>query len=159
MKLKDLKITYNILSELDHPVPTDLLVHLAEQIRNKETTTLQRRKARMTDEQLIRLENKQKRTLKIYLPDGRMIQKPTTLATYREAIREVGAERIAALGLRLGRKDVVRRDPTMARKRMYGHWFIQPGYFLRDAANTAERYDILYRIDELLQLNWDIEYR
>lgn len=38
MKLKDLKITYNTLCELDYPVPTELMVHMAEKIRSAEAT-------------------------------------------------------------------------------------------------------------------------
>lgn len=157
MTLKDLKTTYNTLSELDYPVPTELLVHLADRIRTQETTTRQRRLSRMTEEQLIRLESKQKRALRIYLPDGRMICKPSTLATYREAIREIGAERISPLHLKLGRKEVIRYDATLKRKRYHKHYFLQPGYFLYDAANTTERYTVLIRIDQLLHLDWEIE--
>ena len=36
MKLKDLKIAYNVLAELDYDVPNDLLVLLADTIRDKE---------------------------------------------------------------------------------------------------------------------------
>lgn len=157
MKLKDLKITYNVLCDLDHPVPQDLLVYLAQQIRTTESTTAARKKARMTEEQLIHLENKQKRILRIYLPDGRMIQKTNSEATFREAIREIGPERVVPMALKVGTKDVVRYDDTMARRRIRKYYFLRPGYFLIEGCSAAEKYEILMRIDAYFQLNWDIE--
>lgn len=157
MKLKDLKIAYNVLCELDYDVPTPLLVHIAEKVHTSETQTAARRKARMTEEQLIRMENKQKRTLKIYLPDGRMIQKTSSEATFREAIREIGPENIYGLALRIGRKEVILHDATMTRKRIRNYHFLQPGYFLLEKCTASEKYEVLTRVDECLRLNWDIE--
>lgn len=157
MKLKDLKITYNVLCELDCEVPNEILVHIAERVRTEESRALERRKARMTEEQLIHLENKQKRILRIYLPDGRMIQKPHSDDTFREAIREAGAQSVAQLGLRIGRKDVVLYDATLSRRRIRNRYFLEPGYFLVDGCTAVEKYGILCRIDECLHLNWDIE--
>lgn len=157
MKIKDLKIAYNVLCELDHPVPTDLLVHLAQKIRTIETKTTERKMARMSEEQLIHLAEKQKRTLRIYLPDGRLIQKPSSEATYREAVREIGAELIAPLNLKVGRKNLIRRDETLLRRRYKHYFYLKPGYFLAEAATAAERYAILRTIDERLHLDWEIE--
>jgi len=158
VKIKDLKIAYNVLSELDYPVPKDLLVHIAQKIRTQETTTMQRRIARMSEEQLIRLDSKQKRTLKIYLPDGRMIQKSNSALTFREAIKEIGAEKIAPLHLMVGRHDIILTDATLKRRRIKHYYFLQPGYFLLDKTTPIERYTILSQIDELLRLNWEIEF-
>lgn len=157
MKIKDLKIAYNVLCELDHPVPKELLVHLSQKIRSTETRSMERKMARMSEEQLIRFAEKQKRTLRIYLPDGRMIQKSTTEATYRAAIKELGPEKAVGLNLRWGRKEVIRYDETMQRKRYKNYFYVKPGYFLLDVASAADRYAILHAIDEQLQLNWEIE--
>lgn len=157
MKLKDIKIAYNVLCELDYAVPTELLVHIAEQVRSCESRMVERRLARMTEEQLIHLENKQKRILRIYLPDGRMIQKPSSEDTFRQAIREIGPERIAALGLRVGRKELILTDATMRRKRIRNRYFLQPGYFLLDGCTAMEKYRVLTAIDDLLRLNWEIK--
>lgn len=157
MKIRDLKTAYNVLCELDYDTPKDLLVHIAQLIRTTESRTTARRKARMTEEQLIHLENKQKRLLRIYLPDGRMIQKTSTEAVFREAVREIGVERMASLAMKMGRKDVIFYDETMARRRIRRYYFLQPGYFLVDGCTAAEKYDILTRADALLRLNWDIE--
>lgn len=158
MKIKDLKIAYNVLSELDHPVPKDLLVDIAQKIRSQETATMQRRIARMTEEQLIQLDSKQKRTIKIYLPDGRMIQKSNSALTFREAIKEIGADKIVPLHLKNGRKDIIHTDATLKRRRIKHYYFLQPGYFLLDTINSTNRYTILTQIDELLRLNWEIEF-
>jgi len=158
VKIKDLKIAYNVLSELDYPVPKDLLVDIAQKIRIQETNTMQRRIARMSEEQLIRLDNKQKRTIKIYLPDGRMIQKANSVLTFREAIKEIGAEKIAPLHLKAGHKEVILTDTTQKRRRIKHYYFLQPGYFLLDTTNPTDRYTILTQIDEFLRLNWEIEF-
>lgn len=157
MTLTDLKTTYNVLCELDYPVPTDLLVHLAERIRATEARNAERKLARMTEEQLIRLSSKPKRRLKIYTADGRMIQKDTAEATFREAIRELDAEILAEMDLRIGRKQLILRDETLARKRISGYVFLRPGYFLIASSTSAAKYDVLRKIDAQLQLNWDIE--
>lgn len=157
MKIKDLKIAYNVLCELDHPVPTELLVHLSQRIRAIETKSAKRKMERMTEEQLIHLAEKQKRTLRIYMPDGRLIQKPTSEATFREAIRTIGAEPVASLNLMQGRKPVIRLDETLLRRRYKHYFFLKPGYFLLDLPTAAERYAVLRTIDEHLQLNWEIE--
>jgi len=147
-----------VLSELEHPVPKDLLVYLADRIRTQEATTMQRRIARMTEEQLIRLDTKQKRILKIYLPDGRMIQKDNSGTTFRAAIQEIGAERVAPLRLKVNRKEIILWDVTKKRRRIKHYYFLQPGYFLFEHMNAAERFAILNTIDEALQLNWEIEF-
>lgn len=157
MKIKDLKIAYNVLCELDHPVPQELLVHLSQRIRAIETRSAQRKMERMTEDQLIHWAEKQKRTLRIYMPDGRLIQKPTSEATFREAIRAIGAEPVASLNLMQGRKPVVRQDVTLQRRRYKHYYFLKPGYFLLDFPTAAERYAVLRTIDERLQLNWEIE--
>lgn len=157
MTLTDLKTTYNVLCELDCRVPTDLLVHLAERIRATETRMSERKIARMTEEQLIRLSSKPKRRLRIYTADGRMIQKDTAEATFREAIREMDVEQLVDMNLRIGRKQLILRDETLARKRISGYVLLQPGYFLIASSTSAAKYDVLRKIDTQLQLNWDIE--
>lgn len=158
MTIKDLKIAYNVLCELDYPVEEDLLVHLSQRIRATETRTTERRLSRMTEEQLIHESERQKRTIRIYTQDGRLIQKPTSQATYRAAVQQfVDVEAAAGLGLRLGRKDVIRRDETMKRRRYKHYFYLQPGYFLLDAPTAADRYAILRMMDERLHLNWEIE--
>lgn len=157
MKLKDLKITYNTLCELDSPVPKELLVSIAERVRDMETRALERKKARMTEEQLIHLSEKQKRVLRIYLPDGRMVQKPTSQAAYRAAVREIEPERMAALRLSWRRKELIRYDASLARRRYTHYYFLKPGYFVLDPSTTAERFAILQSLDKALHLNWDIE--
>lgn len=158
MKIKDLKIAYNVLCELDYPVEEDLLVHLSQRIRATEIRSAERRLSRMTEEQLIHESERQKRILRIYTADGLLIQKPTSEATYRAAVQYfVNVEAAAALGLRLGRKDVIRRDETMKRRRYKHYFYLQPGFFLLDAPTAADRYAILRMMDERLHLNWEIE--
>lgn len=158
MKIKDLKIAYNVLCELDYPVEEQLLVHLSQRIRAIETRTAERRLSRMSEEQLIHESEKQKRTIRIYTPDGRLIQKTTSEATYRAAVQQfVDVEAASRLGLQLGRREVIRRDETMLRRRYKHYFYLQPGYFLLDAPTAADRYAILRLIDEGLHLNWEIE--
>lgn len=158
MKIKDLKITYNTLCELDYPVDEQLLKHLSQQIRTTESRQYARKLSKMTEEQLIHETERKKRTLRIYTADGRLIQKPKSEATYRTAIQHyTDVASVAALGLRMGHKEVIRRDTTMLRKRLKNYFYLQPGFFLLDVTSTAERYSILKLIDERLHLNWEVE--
>lgn len=157
MKQKDLKTTYNTLCDLDYPVPSDLLRHIAERIRTLDTRARERKLFRMTEEQLIRWDNKQKRVLRIYTPDGLLIQKDTAEESFRDAIRRIGPENVSTLGLRLGRKTVIRYDATLSRRRFKGYFYLCPGYFLIDGTKVADKHKILCQIDAMLQLNWEIE--
>lgn len=157
MTITDLKTAYNVLCDLDYPVPQELLVHMAQRIRATEMHNAERRVSRMTEEQLIRLANKQRRILRIYTADGRMIQRASAELTFREAIRELSPDELAQLGLRVGRKQVILRDETQARRRIHGYYFLQPGYFLLSGTRAVDKYDILRRIDAQLRLNWEIE--
>lgn len=158
MKIKDLKITYNTLCELDYPVDEQLLKHLSQQIRTIESRQYAHKLSKMTEEQLIHEYERHKRTLRIYTEDGRLIQKTKSEATYRAAIKHyTDIESVAKLGLYVGRSEVIRRDETMQRKRYKNYYLLKPGYFLLDVNSTAERYTILKLIDERLHLNWEVE--
>ena len=156
MKLKDLKIAYNVLAELDYDVPNDLLVLLADTIRDKEQRQNERRLSRMTEEDLIKHQNKQKRKLRINTIDGRLIHKRTNEETFRSAFAELDMERVVAMNLQLRGKPPIVEDITNKRKRQRGYALIKPGYFVLAKSSGEEKLRILGLIDEELQLNWDI---
>ena len=150
MKLKDLKIAYNVLAELDYDVPNDLLVLLADTIRDKEQRQNERRLSRMTEEDLI------KHKLRINTIDGRLIHKRTNEETFRSAFAELDMERVVAMNLQLRGKPLIVEDITNKRKRQRGYALIKPGYFVLAKSSGEEKLRILGLIDEELQLNWDI---
>jgi len=157
MKLKDLKITYNTLTELEHPVPKELIVHIASLIREVEGRNLERKLNRMSEEELIALESRQRRTLRINTPDGRIIQKKVNEATFRTAMAELDAENVSALGLTIGRKPLVVFDATMKRQRIKGYAFLKPGFFVISKSTAEEKFRALNDIDTALELDWDID--
>lgn len=157
MKLRDLKITYNTLTELDYEVPKVLLVHIADLIRETEGRMLERKMSRMSEEDLIAMQSRQRRTLRINTPDGRIIQKRVNEATFRAAMAELDAEEVSALGLVIGRKPVVIFDLSMKRQRLKGYAFLKPGYFVIAKSATEEKIRVLSDIDTALELDWDIE--
>lgn len=157
MKLSDLKKTYNVLCDLDYPVPQALLTHIAGIIRTTERRNIERRKSRMTEEQLIRWEGRKRRTMRIILPDGRMIQRRNNQATFHSAIKEIGPERIVSLDLKVGRNPVIHTDETLKRKYIRNHIFIKPGYFLIGKTTTVQKVAILNAIDTLLKIGLEIE--
>jgi len=156
MKLKDVRITYNLLDELEVQVPKDLLVYLADTIRHTEEVLAERRRNRMSDEDLITLENKQKRTLRINTPDGRLFQKKTNEETFRRILMEVDLPQVCSMGFMHGRKPFIIQEVTGKRRRIKGYAYLRDGYFLLAKSTTAEKVRLLNQVDERLQLNWDI---
>lgn len=157
MRLTDLKKAYNVLCDLDYSVPQALLVHISDRIRTTEHRNVERRKSRMTEEQLIRWENRKMHAIRIILPDGRMIQRKNNQATFLEAIREIGPERIASLNLKIGRNPVILKDETQKRRYFRNHVFIKPGYFLVGKTTTMQKAAILRTLDDRLRLGLEIE--
>lgn len=157
MKLKDLKTTYNTLTELTFDVPAELLVHIANLIRQKESLSLERRMNRMSEEELIQMQERQRRTLRINTPDGRIIQKKVNEATFRAAMAELDAESVSALGLTIGRKPAVLFDASMKRQRIKGYTLVKPGLFVVSKSTSEEKLRVMVDIDSALELDWDIE--
>lgn len=157
MKLRDLKIAYNILAELDYDVPNELLVLIVDIIRDKEQQQNARRLSKMTEEDLIRHQNKQKRKLRINIIDGRIIHKRTNEETFRAAFKEFNLDRVVAMNIHLRGKKLILVDSTKKRKRLKGYVLIKPGYFVLAKSTGEEKIKTLNMIDETLQLNWEIE--
>lgn len=159
MTTKELKIAYNVLTEIDYDVPADLLVLLADSIRVNEEKAHVRRISRMTEEDLIRLQNKPQRTLRINTPDGLLFHKRTNEETFRAAIRSLSAKQVHELGLRLRTKEWVVKDSTGKRQRLKGYVPLEAGYFLLAKSTIKEKQRMLAIVDNALQLDWDIQLR
>lgn len=153
--LKDLRTTYRVLSKLDEPVPQKLLVALAERIKAEEKSRDYRKLARMTEEDLIRHQAVPKRRLRIDLPDGRIIQEKTNEATFYAALREIDFQQILQLDLKQKGQPLF-VGFSQPRKVLVGHKQLHESCFVRRSIKADERLRLLQRLDEALQLNWEI---
>lgn len=158
IQLKDLRITYRTLSKVSLPVevPQELLIALANLIRDKERTRLERRVSRMTDEALSRYHQGPKHRFRVNLPDGRIVHERRMEETFYSALRLVPFAQLLALGLQVRGRDLfVGFDQP--RLRLAGYKRLCDGCFVLAGLHSNERLPLLQRIDEALRLNWDFE--
>lgn len=153
--LKDLRVTYRVLEKLDENVPQQLLIALAERIKAEEKSRQYRKIARMSEEDLIRYQAAPKRRLRINLPDGRIIQEKTNENTFYTALRELDFEKVLELGLKRRSTPIFVGFKT-PRKLLSGHKMLHEGCFVIRNLKSDERLSLLQRLDEALQLNWEI---
>lgn len=154
--LKDLRTTYRVLTKLDKHVPQELLVDIADLIKAEEKSRTYRKIARMSEEDLIHYQAVPKRRLRINLPDGRIIQEKTNENTFYNALREISFDQLLSLDLRV--KDV----PVFVgfkenRKQLTHYKMLRESCFVFRKIKAEDRLPLLKKIDERLQLNWDIE--
>jgi len=154
IKIKDLRTTYNVLEELDVSVPREILVHIADRIRQKEIEQYERKMNRLSDDELIKLESKKKRTLRINTPDGRLFQKNTNEETFRAIMLEPDLKQVLEMMLRIKSKPLLLFD--LSRKRIKGYVPLKDGYFLIAKSTASEKIKVLTQIDEQQRLNWEI---
>lgn len=155
--LKDLRTTLNVLSTLDVEVPQELLTCLSEKIRQKESSKLSRRMNRMTEEELIQFEARKRVTLRINLPDGRLIQRKTNELTFEAALMEMGYDLLASVDYPIRRKPFILHDATKQRKRIPNYKFVMPGIFIYRKSTAEDKKALLDYIDCTYRLDWDID--
>lgn len=153
--LKDLRTTYRVLSHLEEPVPQELLIFLSELIKAEEKSRHYRKMARMSEEDLIRYQAAPKRRLRINLPNGRIIQEKTNEDTFYTALREIDFAQILAFDLKIKGQPIF-VGFSQPRKLLIGHKMLHDGCFVRRNLKSDERLKLLQRLDEALQLNWEI---
>lgn len=154
--LKDLRTTYRVLSKFDEPVPQSLLVALADKIKAEEKSRTYRKIARMTEEDLIRFQATPKRRLRINLPDGRIIQEKKNENTFFLALKEIDFNDL------LSQHIILRGMPLFVgfkekRKQLTHYKMLKESCFVLRSVKPEERMSLLKKLDEALQLNWDIE--
>lgn len=154
--LADLRTTYRVLSHIEEKVPQRLLVSLAEKIKLLESRKLSNRIAHMTEEDLIKFQETTKRRIRINLPDGRIIQEKTNEATFYTALIEADPSKVLPLNIVEKKQSLIISLPP-ERKFFPKYKFLIPGFFVSRSVKAEERLNILKRIDEALQLNWDIK--
>lgn len=154
--IKDLRTTLNVLATLEVPVPDEVLITLSERIQQREQQKLTRKLNRMSEEQLIHYSSRQKKTLRVVLKDGRLLQGKTNDITFVEALRAIDPEQLAAVTYWVRSHPLVVYDDT-ANKRLYKHYFIvTPGVLVYGKTTAAEKKTILDYLDEKFQLNWEV---
>lgn len=153
--LKELRTTYLVLSHMGEEVPQSLLVTLAEQIKAEEKSRQYRKIARMSEEDLIRYQAVPRRRLRINLPDGRIIQEKTNELTFYKALQELEPNQVVSLELKIKTRPIfVLFDEP--RKQLVGHKMIREGFFVLRQLKSEERIQVLKKLEEKLQMNWDI---
>lgn len=153
--LKDLRTTYRVLTHLDEAVPQQLIISLADRIKAEEKSRQYRKIARMSEEDLIRYQATPKRRLRINLPCGRIVQEKTNEATFYAALREIDFQQILQLDLKQKGKPLF-VGFAQPRKVLVGHKQLHESCFVRRGIKADERLRLLQRLDEALQLNWEI---
>lgn len=152
--IKDYRTALHVLEYMGG-CPSDLMVSISERIRDMERTSRDRKLSRMTEEDIIEYEERQKNRLRISTFDGRLIQRKTNDETFLAALLEAGLDRVCALDIIINRQPLVLHDP--ARKLKKGYTKVADGYFVRRIRTQRDRLALLRHIDSSLQLNWDIE--
>jgi len=156
-KFKELKITQRFLSECGLDVPHELLVRLSEMILEEEKRRFDHRLERMSEEELVALDNKRLSTVKVKTPDGLLLRSKTNAQTFPLVLNYIGLERVAQLNLHIGQYPIVVVDPTQQKTKRARYQLIKPGYFVFKTSSSAQIVNALTKIDEALQLNLDIE--
>ena len=155
IKLKDLKTANQVLLRLDYPVPTELKAHISSLIRSEEESLKERRMERMTDEQLLRLDERHRTKLRVTTSDGRIIQSRLNVETFMLALKESGADHLTFDGMRVRSRQVAIYNPS--RQRISGYLPLNEGLFIFRGFSACEMQSVLLHIDQQLQLDWTIE--
>lgn len=166
--LKDLRTTLRVLTTLDADVPEALLVELTDRIVEKECVQHVRLMNRMTEEQLIKYENRKRTTLRVTtsagcaggtgpMGRGRMLQAKNNGATFMMALQEMGREQLTAADYRIRRNPLFIEDATGRSRRFKNYVPLLPGLYVYMKTTAAEKKRILEYYDELYGLNWEIE--
>lgn len=155
--LKDLRTAQRVLTILDYPVPNDLLLYISSKIMETEENAKRRRRERMTEEELIAQDEKKHYRLRVYLKDGRFIQMKNNKSTFEQAIQEIDTDLIPHFDIKLGSKPIFLLDPTEKQKRIKKYYFIKPGLFVLTGSSANRMKDILEKLDDFLELGWEVE--
>lgn len=154
-RLSHLHTALQVLSDIDHPVPKDLLSHISSLIKEQEAEKQERRMTRMSDEQLEKYQSRIRRRLRVTTADGRIIQMRTNLPTFFLAIRESKAVPTLLCSLHIGKKALAIYAPN--RKFYPSYQMIAPGLFVYKKLTTSQMVEVLEALDRQLHLNWEIE--
>lgn len=154
--LKDLKTAHRVLTILDYPVPSALMLYLSSQITETEKAKKQKRMEHMSEEQLIAEDKKKHTRLRVTLKDGRFIQLRHNKDTFEQVIKEIDSIK-AAHDLTLGKKQVFHIDPSGRQRRVKNYVFVKPGFFVLKGKSTNQMKEILETLDETMRMGWDVE--
>ena len=154
-----MRTALRVLESLDIEVPNDLLAELSRRIRLEEDMRSSRKIDRMSEEDLITYENRKRTSLRVNLPDGRLLHFRTNDQTFEAALREIDLESLKTVDLRVRNHPMLLFDASGKRQRMTGYKFVCPGLFLYRKTTAMEKLTALQRLDEALQLNMDIELK
>lgn len=154
--LRELRITLNVLATLEEEVPNTLLLALSERIKAKEKQKLTRKLNRMTEEELIRYQERPRRSLRVVLSDGRLIKGRTNDQTFLQVLKTVGFEQLCSIEMRIRRSPLLYIDSTRERVLHRGYVLLMPGVFVLRKTTSDEKRHVLETLDQQFQLGWEI---
>ena len=157
--LKDMRTALRVLESLDMEVPCHLLAELSRRIRQEEDMRSSRKIDRMSEEDLIAYGSRKKTSLRVNLPDGRLLHFRTNDLTFEAALREIDLEQMKTVDLRLKGRPMLLFDDSRRRQRITGYKYVCPGLFVYRKTTSQEKLTVLQRLDVALQLNMDIELK
>lgn len=111
---------------------------------------------RMSEEQLIAEDEKKHTRLRVTLQDGRFIQMKYNKDTFEQVIKEINWS-TPPNDLMLGNKQVFHIDPSGKQRRVKNYLFIKPGFFVLKGKTTNQMKEILERLNQAMQMGWDVE--
>ena len=113
----------------------------------------------MSEEDLISYESRRKTSLRVNLPDGRLLHFRTNDQTFEAALREIDPEQMKTVDLRIKGRPLLLFDDSRKRQRITGYKLVHPGLFVCRKTTSQEKLAALQRLDETLQLNMEIELK
>lgn len=167
--LKELRTALNVLTTLDVKAPEALLVELTDRIFELERVQKVRRMNRMTEEEIIKYEGRQRTTLRVTVRDGlaaggRLLQAKNNGATFMLALLAMDVERAVAADYRIRRNPLFikdnaagAKDGQVRRRRIKNYVPLLPGLYVYMKTTAAEKKRTLEFFDELFGLNWEID--
>lgn len=157
--LKDMRTALRVLESLDIEVPCNLLAELSQRIRREEDMRSSRKMDRMSEEDLITYGSRKRTSLRVNLPDGRLLHFRTNDQTFEAALREIDLERMKTVDLRIKGRPLLLIDDSRKRQRITGYKYVCPGLFVYRKTTSQEKLTALQQLDVALQLNMDIELK
>lgn len=156
LTLKELRTALHVLENLPVEVPSEIFVAISGQIRQIEAGKQERLMSKLSDEDLLRMENRPRRILRILTAEGRIIQWKSNEKTFLSALQAIGEERLQTVTCTVRRHPVIVPDPLHVRQRLKGYRFLCPGIFVYVRLSAVEMQVALSQIDAQLQLDWEI---
>lgn len=155
--LKELRSALKVLESLDTEVPERIFVAISDLIRQREERNHTNKINRLSEEDLIRLDNFVPRRLRVTTSSGRIVHHRRNVLTFHSALQLLTMEQLAGIDIQVRRHAVFIIDPSQQRRVLRGYKLLMPGVFVYSRLVVSEMVDVLQHIDRRLELDWDVD--